>query len=55
MTIDELKYGRYYYDPTTNDIIYFVEYADGFYWFNSSSENYLIAYRESEIANLQLY
>ena len=55
MTLDKLKHGRYYYDPITNDVIYFGEYSDNFYWFNSCSENYSIAYRESEIANLKLY
>lgn len=55
MSINDLKYGQYYYDPLTNDVIYFVEYSDDFYWFNSCSENYIVAYRESEIANLKLY
>ena len=55
MSVEELQYGQYYYDPIINDIVYFVEYSDDFYWFNSCLDNYIVAYRESEIANLQLY
>lgn len=55
MSVEELQYGQYYYDPVINDIVYFVEYSDNFYWFNSCLDNYIVAYRESEIANLQLY
>lgn len=50
-----LHYGNYYYDNSSKDILCYLDYDSGLYWFRSCYNDRLIGYTEDEIENLQRF
>jgi len=51
----ELRHNDYYYDSLYNNLVQYVEYKNGYYWFYCPEDNRHFAYYEYELDNLREY